>query len=356
MRPQSSIFTITRKQSIASDIGAILIVFIVTIVILAALYTWALSFITAEKTAPIITAECYLSTNGNYVIEVVDISPDAVAVYNNYYILVDNTGRAVPGEQGDVREIYCLDLDFQRLEGSLHSNDQNFNISFIDLDADGRISSHDLFVIRSEENGGVARNGYQLVLKFYVTYEKMLTITLLGQGEWETSLPRTSMTTITHDSINLSLDNEISILDSYRYLANFGFPDNLFGYYSQPFSYTGDSNRTIDITILQDGIPFYNDSEFVEYNASFYVNGNLSANDLSDLREEIIHNLSVRLSDSSTNQTLYHGFVQFEMVALSTSSPSFSPPPPLQFITVVILLSMFSITRRKNYFPPRKHK
>ena len=326
------------------------IIILIIVIVMAALYTWALSGIHGCKDTPIITAECYLSTNGDYVIEVVEISPDAVSVISVNYIMLDYRGMAIPGEQGSVSDIYCVDLDFQGLEGSSRSIDHEVNVSFIDLDKDGRISIRDLFVIRSLDNGGIAGDGYQLLLKFDVTGDNMLYITFQNPGLWAHSIPIITMTSITHDSANLSLDNEISILDKFQYM------DSSYGYFSQPFTYTGDGNRSIDITLFLDGIPFYNDTEFVEYNDSFYVNGNLTHADHLPSREISTHNLSLRLSDASTNRTLYYGFVEYGVIGTSYASPSFSPPPPLQFITAGILFSMFSISQHKLQNKSRKHK
>ena len=78
------------------------------------------------------------TTQGDYIVEVERVDPDAVQPISCNYILLDDGGRAVPGVQGSVKHIYGADLDYLTHEPSRW---WNRNVSFVDEDRDGLISA-----------------------------------------------------------------------------------------------------------------------------------------------------------------------------------------------------------------------
>jgi len=61
---------------------------------------------------------------------------------------------------GNVKPIYCLNFD-----------DENNNITFMDVDINGKITDGDYFLLRSAENGRKFPEGFRFVVKFTETDE-----------------------------------------------------------------------------------------------------------------------------------------------------------------------------------------
>ena len=104
-----------------------------------------------------------LSTNeSNFSVSVEKVDPDSVSINLVYYLLLDEAGAAIPGIQGSLTDIYQLDLE-----------NETTNITFIDNDLDEKLSAGDMFLIKHQDHGGQASEGYHLLLKFELTGDKM---------------------------------------------------------------------------------------------------------------------------------------------------------------------------------------
>lgn len=151
-----------KNEEAVSPVIAVILMVAITVVLAAVLYTWALSFIRSDKQTPTIGAIYQPFGNNDFAVHVEKVDPQAVSVISVNYILLDDSGRAVPGVQGSVKDIYGLNFD-----------DDYTNVSFQDNDRDGKISAGDVFLVKNAINGGQASSGFSLLLKFDVTGDKM---------------------------------------------------------------------------------------------------------------------------------------------------------------------------------------
>jgi len=314
------------------------------------LYTWALSFIESDKQNPTVTAISSQAENGDYVIEITEVEPDAVCAFHVNYIIEDDHGNALPGAQGTVRSIYEVDLTFQIPKDYTGPRNHEGNVSFVDNDVDGKISHGDIFVVRSVENGGIARKGYQFILIFTVSHDVIGKVTLNDQWEWDESSDHTELTTITYDSENISVDNTSSVLDRFRYYT---FESGFYSYY---FNYLGNDSRSLTISHFHDDVLIVNNTMRVSADDIIYLTGNFTFEDNNSWEEFQERKLGIRISDTWTNETLYHGFVEYEVIRSGCGNPSFLHSPPLLVVTVITLLITVSFTSWKTYNNPRKHK
>jgi len=100
--------------------------------------------------------------NGDFYLHVESIDQEGVNITHVNWILLDNQSRAVPGEQGSVKDIY----------GSVIAQ-PDVNVSFKDSDGDHNFTVGDYFVIKGVRNGGQAEAGYSLLLKYDLSGDKM---------------------------------------------------------------------------------------------------------------------------------------------------------------------------------------
>lgn len=325
------------KMFIAFFIGIIII-----LVAAAVLYTWALSFIRSDKQYPKVTGECYQSANGDYVINVTELDPDAVCVLRVSYIIVDDHGKALPGAQGSVRDIYGVDLSFQGSSDLKSTGYRRGNESFVDNDADGNISPGDQFVVRSAENGGVAVEGYEFILEFDVSGDKMTRITFEDRRQWSGAIEQSLLQTISLDNDNISLETGTGVLDRFRYYISGSVR------YSYSFAYVGEETRNITVCLLLDDKPIHNDTKCVTTDELLSLCGNLTIKVTNYWGAVVINNITVRVSDTESNVTLFHGFSEYQVAGSGCGDPSFLHTPLLQFVTVVILVTMFFVPHRKR--------
>ena len=144
-----------QKEEIHQVIAFILMV-AVTVALAAVLYSWAMVSHNHPKTPK---AEFEISGNAttNYTMTITDIDFKVSLNVTEFY-LTNESGLAVPGAQGNVRDINGLNI-----------SDENVNLSFTDNDQDELLSSGDYFEVVSQENGGPAKKGYSLRIAYSVT-------------------------------------------------------------------------------------------------------------------------------------------------------------------------------------------
>lgn len=151
-----------QNEEAVSPVIAVILMVAITVVLAAVLYTWALSFIRNEKQTPTVGATYSPTGNQDFAVNIEKVDPDPVSVVSVNYYLLDDRSQAVPGVQGSVKDIYGLNFD-----------DKYTNVSFRDIDRDGKISGGDVFLVKNKINGGQAEGGYSLLLKFSITKDKM---------------------------------------------------------------------------------------------------------------------------------------------------------------------------------------
>ncbi len=107
------------------------------------------------------TAQFELTGNQtvNYTITITEID-FKISLNDTEFYLFDDTGQAVPGEQGPLEWIIFSESN---------QSAKNANLSFLDVDDDGKFSIGDQFRVKSEENGGLVPPGYSLRIAYYVT-------------------------------------------------------------------------------------------------------------------------------------------------------------------------------------------
>lgn len=319
----------------------VLMLTVFTVIFSYLMYNWAETFVRPNKQTPTVGMVQYRSQNGDFIVVVEKVDPDAVSVISVNYILLDNRSRAVPGVQGSVKDIYCIDYYYEpsgRPEGWV------FNVSFIDTDLDAKLSARDYFIVRHVDNRGQAEEGYILLLKSEVTGDKMngggtrFMIDEVKEGDPPTS----TITTTAIDSENVSLNLERSILSRFWYL------DRMKVSFNFSFTYLGSEERDLSILVHEDG--YLVSEETIRVNAT----NNISTT-LREFRTEMIsryegretHTLAFEVRDEDTNLTLFTGDSDFLVLKVPGSSPSFAHPPSLQIVSVCLVFALAFWNSRK---------
>ena len=153
---------IREDRQAVSPVVAVFLMIGITVVLAAVLYSWAGTCDHRDMHTPIVLANCSRDANDDYIITITDVDTNIVTIQTVNYILLDEHSRAVPGEQGGVKDI-----------ANQKSKQLELNITFRDNDMDGNLSAGDTFKIIHISNGGIAFNGYALLLKFVITGDKM---------------------------------------------------------------------------------------------------------------------------------------------------------------------------------------
>jgi len=141
----------------------VIVVFLVVLsgVTFTLLYIWALPGQHTHKETPHVETYSYLNAGDFYVL-IQKVDPILPSVRKVNFILLDEQWNGVSGEQGSVSEIYGLNFD-----------DTSTNITFLDMDINGKLSGGDFLKIKNVNNGGQAKSGYFFLLKFDITGDKM---------------------------------------------------------------------------------------------------------------------------------------------------------------------------------------
>ena len=143
-------------EEAVSPVIAVILMVASTVVLAAVLYNWAMQFMNTDKQTPRAGATTEPGTHG-FKLNIIDIDTE-VAITSVEFYLKDAGGVAVPGEQGNVEDIYGLKIE-----------DDGVNTAFDDADRDGQLSSGDTFFIKDLNHDGPASKGYSLRIAFGVT-------------------------------------------------------------------------------------------------------------------------------------------------------------------------------------------
>lgn len=149
------------------------------------------------------TTSCYQTDREDFVVEVVKINFPVRLMHMNFIVLNEHGG-GIQGEQGSVWDIYGRDLAFgSSMMESI--NIERRNVSFIDADRSGWISTGDYFIVRSETNGGIADEQCGLLLKLDGTGRKLGQCTFSGLETKSYDYPTSIFTEIPTVDKNLTL-------------------------------------------------------------------------------------------------------------------------------------------------------
>ncbi len=107
----------------------------------------------------------HMSIHGNsdsfFIVSVISMDSSGLGVGQADYYLHAPDGTT--SESGRVTDIYGLNRD-----------DPSVNITFNDIDMDGKISANDNFMLKGTGNGGICGSGYTFTIKFNVNDETVM--------------------------------------------------------------------------------------------------------------------------------------------------------------------------------------
>lgn len=150
-----------RDGSAVSKIFPIIVLTGIAIILVIVTFTWNPSSERSDCQTPKVITSCELDDH-NFTIVVEKIDPDPTSVVKVQFILLNESDDIVPGGQGSLYDIYGLDF-----------SNETTNLSFRDNDLDGKISGGDTILIKHQDFGGLASEGYRLLLKFETTGDPM---------------------------------------------------------------------------------------------------------------------------------------------------------------------------------------
>lgn len=115
-----------------------------------------------DRQTPEFTLESsYQNESCLFIVNITDVDWTCGVTATEFYLEHEN-GTQVPGEWGNVEDIYGLNMSYAP-----------FNLSFDDKDRNGMMNTGDCFFIRSVEDGGPADVGMIFELRFSVTGKTM---------------------------------------------------------------------------------------------------------------------------------------------------------------------------------------
>ena len=292
----------------------------VTIFVTAFLYTWSLSFIRHDKATPKVTMECYESQHGDYVVEISKHDYATQVDFYNFH-LRDNRGREIESGAGSVMNIYCLDLEFP----------DNQKFTFMDRNIDGRFNSGDYFILRSVENGGIVHAGWEMSITFDISGKEVGSVKLRSMPLKEFPYNHSTLSLIYMDSSNISFDQSSGFFSHWACFSGRNLAYNVL------LTYNGSEPRTIAFSLfdgeymVDDMVISVNQSDSISFTESFtpVMTDSTSTSTVS--------NLTLRAFDMDSNQTLFEGYYQYQVVQFWNPNPSFLHSSSLQLVTIIVI-------------------
>jgi len=314
------------------------------------LFNWALSRMEDEEWH--IEMESFSTPEGNFVVEMTEVSPRDLEPEYMRFFLLDDARSAVPGVQGKVSDIYGLDPLF----GSSGSDGWSIiaNLTFIDVGFDGMISTGDYFFIRNVVHGGQAAEGYRLMLKFSPDRYKMPKNSMPDGPEEDyevkfssevrtVNLPTSRIIETFSDPEVISLEHDTGVLSGIIYFT-FHYPRT-----NIVLRYHGDGSRMLTAAISDEyGIR-------VKRNFTVDPNGTITIMNWIPVlwdtvtmdRESRTFTVEVRSEDG--NETYFSGSINYDVMQRERKvAPSFSHPPALQLITASLVFAIAGWNFRKE--------
>ncbi len=173
---------IWKDEEAVSPVIAVILMVAITVVLAAVLYVWAQSF--AGDQSGVTTIAWQVSVEGNnYIIEIIDVNSESLdevgwSVLNTNRLVT--TWENIHNPSDDIRmEGDLMDVNFtqsaynaadEQAYNKFYSQDpivpgETLNhtlcVVFMDVNADGKLSSGDVIWIRSEENNGCADEDFR---------------------------------------------------------------------------------------------------------------------------------------------------------------------------------------------------
>jgi len=154
-------FRMKKDEDGVSPVIAVILMVAITVVLAATVYAWTTQFVTDSKTTPKGHMVIHGSPDSSYSVTVQTMDSNGLGVGQAEYYLV--TPEGTNAASGKVSEIYGLNMD-----------SPDVNVTFNDIDMDGKISANDNFKIRGTGDGGIAGTGFTFTIKFTETDEVVM--------------------------------------------------------------------------------------------------------------------------------------------------------------------------------------
>lgn len=320
-----------------NPIIAVVIIVAITVVLAAILYVRASGSFCGSKDTPKGDIQIVGSDDNNYFIKVIDMNP-TVGVTGMDWFLYDHNGQTVGSTYGSVDEIYCL------YEG---------NVTFHDVDLDGKVSPEDMFVVAKElPDGTKIPVEYSLSLKFSPTNDVISTAVLKDEGSFnknEILKPKQEMNiawTEENNTISLSNPQNSHITNRYQII---GRGDKNREEIISIFVNNG-GNRTIEelnITFM-DGIDLIGDIKVINLSAHDSKKAQISWEIPRDID---IGNHKIKIIVDPNNKNEYAGLnASFEIAVVDAIVVVNSFDTSIEMILLAIVItSILSLSNKKKH-------
>ncbi len=146
-------FRMKKDEDGVSPVIAVILMVAITVVLAATVYAWTTQFVQDSKNTP----RGHMSISGNadsyYIATVQTMDNQGLGVGQADYFLSAPDG--TPVLSGTVKDIYGYNRE-----------DPTVNITFNDVDTDGKISANDNFQLKGTGNDGECGSGFTFAIKF----------------------------------------------------------------------------------------------------------------------------------------------------------------------------------------------
>jgi hypothetical protein len=306
---------------------------VVAIVLAVVLYQWALSFVRHGKIEPEVELECHRTQHGDYVIEVVEHDPSGWQVDFFFFEIRDTGGDRIDGHHGYLKGIYSLDRN-----GGTH-----WNVTFYDTTLNGMLDEGDYLIVRSEENGGFVGEGYELLMRYSVTWDIIGRVKIGSLIAKEISYPVSEATVI------YQLDEDLTAVPSSHTLSRWACFNGQGNAYTTTIEYSGSEPKNLSFSLYQDD--YLIGSQFIRMDpdttSTFTETFTVAMWD-GTIQVEI-QRLVVIITNVDTNWSLLEIEVELPVVSFWHQDPSFLHSPPLQLVTLIVvgMIALPSLRRKE---------
>ncbi len=329
-RKDRSLETRERYQGFYLPAHAVSLMVIVTLVLSAFLYNWAMVNIT-DKKAPKYELTCSVNEDGFFIVEVVGGEKECDVTVIDYYLL-DDGDKTVPA-QGELQKIWGQDILFQPWT----------NFSFADKNSDGNLGLGDYIVLKPAWKGGRAENGQRLRLAFSITGATMCDILLSNRTGSQQSLPESRWSFSELDQDRIIIDTNQSAATR---LLNFD-------YFWEPlefrieFNRNGSTDQVINITFLVENQTLFQEERLMETEEVIQLRHNYNTSYPNDSEVRYM-NYQLIIREAETNQTILVANYSLKLMSVIRITPSFQSTPFLLLTTGACFLGAGRCRRRKR--------
>ena len=154
-------FRMKKDEDGVSPVIAVILMVAITVVLAATVYAWTTQFVTDSKNTPKGHMVIHGNADTDYSVTVQTMDSNGLGVAQAEFFLV--TPEGTNAASGKVSDIYGLNME-----------DDTVNVTFNDIDMDGKISANDNFKLRGTGDNGVAASGHTFTIKFTETDEVVM--------------------------------------------------------------------------------------------------------------------------------------------------------------------------------------